>query len=51
MARAQGARSQLAAVFETVYGTPPGSGFKRLPFATSSLGSEQPLLGNELLGY
>lgn len=51
MARAQGARSQLAAAFETVYGTVPGSGFKRLPFATSSLGAEQPLLDNELLGY
>lgn len=51
MARAQGARSQLAVAFESVYGTPPGSGFTRLPFATSGLSAEQPLLASELLGY
>jgi len=51
MARAQGARSQLAAAFETVYGTAPVSGFTRLPFASSTLSAEQPLLGSELLGY
>ena len=44
MARAQGARSQLAVAFETVYGTPPASGFTRLPFASSTLSAEQPLL-------
>ncbi|MCF7700551.1 phage tail tube protein [Loktanella sp. M215] len=51
MARAQGARSQLAAAFETTYGTAPATGFSRLPFASETLGSEQPLLENELLGY
>ncbi|MBD9529122.1 phage tail tube protein [Paracoccus sp. PAR01] len=51
MARAQGARSQLAAAFETVYGTPPATGFKRMPFAGSTLSAEQPLLSSELLGY
>jgi hypothetical protein len=51
MARAQGARSQLAVAFETTYGTAPGSGFSRLPFASVTLGSAQPLLQNELLGY
>ena len=51
MARAQGARSQLAAVFETVYGTAPASGYTRLPFASSTLSAEQPLLSSELLGY
>lgn len=51
MARAQGARSQLAAAFETVYGTAPATGFKRMPFAASTLSAEQPLLGAELLGY
>lgn len=51
MARAQGARSQLAAAFETTYGTPPASGYTRLPFATSSLSAEQPLIASELLGY
>ena len=51
MARAQGARAQMALGFETVYGTPPLSGFTKMPFASTSLGSEQPLLNSELLGY
>lgn len=51
MARAQGARAQMALAFETTYGTPPGSGYTRMPFATSNLGAAQPLIDNELLGY
>jgi len=51
MPRAQGARSQLAAAFETTYGTAPASGFMQMPFASASLGAEQPLLASELLGY
>ena len=51
MARAQGARAQMALAFETVYGTPPGTGFTQMPFITSSLAAEQPLLASELLGY
>jgi hypothetical protein len=51
MARAQGARAQMALAFETVYGTPPASGYTRVPFASTSLGSEQPLITSELLGY
>ena len=51
MARAQGARAQMALAFETVYGTPPAGGFTRMPFASTSLGAEQPLLTSELLGY
>ncbi len=51
MPRAQGARSQLAAAFETIYGTAPASGFMQMPFASASLGAEQPLLASELLGY
>ena len=51
MARAQGARSQLAVAFETVYGTPPASGYTRMPFAASTLSAAQPLLSSELLGY
>lgn len=51
MARAQGARSQLAVAFETVYGTQPASGYTRMPFAASTLSAEQPLLSSELLGY
>src|SRR5690606_26821489 len=51
MARAQGARARMALAFETTYGTPPASGFTRMPFASTTLGSEQPLLNSELLGY
>ncbi|HMT45520.1 MAG TPA: phage tail tube protein [Novosphingobium sp.] len=52
MARAQGARAQMALGFETVYGTPPAaSDFWKMPFASSNLGAEQPLLSSELLGY
>ena len=51
MARAQGARAQMALAFETTYGTPPASGYTRMPFATSTLGADQPLLESELLGY
>ena len=51
MARAQRARAQMALAFETTYGTPPASGFTRMPFASTTLGSEQPLLNSELLGY
>lgn len=52
MARAQGARAVLAAGFETVYGTPPAPGrYWKMPFVSSGLGSEQPLLNSELLGY
>jgi len=51
MARAQGARSQLAAAFETTYGTAPTNGFHQMPFATAGLGAVQPLLASELLGY
>lgn len=51
MARAVGARSELAFVFESTYGTAPASGYTQMPFASAGLGSEQPLNANELLGY
>ena len=41
----------MALAYETVYGTPPVSGFKLMPFARATLGAEQPLLESELLGY
>jgi hypothetical protein len=50
MARSQGARAQLASAFELVYGTAPASGFAKLPFVSSSLGSEQGLIASDLLG-
>jgi len=51
MARAQGARAQMALAFEADYGTPPETGYVKMPFASSTLGAEQPLLESELLGY
>lgn len=51
MARAQGARAQMALAFETSYGAPPASGFTKIPFASTTLGAEQPLQTSELLGY
>ena len=50
MARAHGARAQMALAFETVYGTAPTSGFRTVPFASTTLGAEQPLIASELLG-
>lgn len=42
----------MAAAFESTYGTAPASGsYWKMPFARSDLGSEQPLLASELLGY
>lgn len=51
MARAMGARAGLALAFESVYGTAPASGYFQIPFASTTLGTEQPLIDNELLGY
>lgn len=51
MARAHGARSQMAMAFETIGGVPPTSGYTRMPFASSTLSSEQALLTSELVGY
>jgi len=52
MARSLGARARLALGFETAYGTPPASGFIRMPFAPGlTVAAEQPLLDSELRGY
>ena len=51
MARAQGARAQMALAFESVYGTPPPAGdYFKIPFTSSNLGSEQQLLASDVLG-
>lgn len=51
MARAYGSRAQMALAFESAYGVAPASGFTRMPFASTALGAEQPLIDNELLGF
>ncbi|ACL58770.1 phage tail tube protein [Methylobacterium nodulans] len=51
MARARGANAIMAAAFETTYGTPPASGYRKLPFVSSNLGEEQGLIASDLLGY
>ncbi|MBK3397660.1 MULTISPECIES: phage tail tube protein [Methylobacterium] len=51
MARARGANAIMAAAFETTYGVPPTSGFRKLPFVSSNLGEEQGLIASDLLGY
>lgn len=51
MARARGANAVLAFAYESIYGTPPGSGFFKLPFVSSSMGEQQKLIASNLLGF
>lgn len=51
MSRARGANSALNVAFEAVYGTPPPSGFFAAPFVSHSLGEQQNLVENDVLGY
>jgi hypothetical protein len=50
MARQQGARVVTAFAFESTYGTAPGSGFTQLPFISTTLSAERPLLDDDILG-
>jgi hypothetical protein len=51
MPRAQGARARMALASETSYGVAPDNAWWRMPFASTTLGAEQPLITSELLGY
>ena len=51
MGRARGSNAVMAGAFETTYGTPPSSGYIKLPFVSSRLGEEQALIESDLLGY
>ncbi len=52
MARQVGALVAMNAVFESVYGTAPASGYRTIPFAPGSrIGGRRPLLESELLGF
>jgi hypothetical protein len=50
MARQQGAKTAIAFAFESTYGTAPVSGYTQLPFISSALSAEQPLLDDDILG-
>ncbi len=52
MARAYGANASLLAAFEPSYGTHPSgtTEYWKLPFVSTSLGSEQGLIANDLIG-
>lgn len=50
MARQQGAKATMAAVFESTYGTSPASGYTYLPFTSFGLAAGQPLLDDDILG-
>ncbi|MBK8909227.1 MAG: hypothetical protein IPM60_15505 [Rhodospirillales bacterium] len=51
MARSYGANATLLLKRETEYGTNPGGNFLRMPFNRCSLGSEQGLIDDPVLGY
>jgi hypothetical protein len=50
MPRAIGANCRVHTIPETVYGTPPGGNWRRMPFLSIDLGAEQPLLDNDIIG-
>lgn len=50
MGRARGQNAIMGLAFETTYGTPPVSGYTKLPFVSSQLGAVQPLIESDLLG-
>ena len=50
MARAYGANASLLAAFEPTYGNTPTGDFGKIPFVSTTLGSEQGLIANDLIG-
>ncbi|MBA4092257.1 MAG: hypothetical protein C0494_16930 [Sphingobium sp.] len=46
-----GINAVLHAVDEVTYGTTPASGFKKLPFVSTTLGEERPLIEDDQLGF
>jgi hypothetical protein len=51
MGYGQGINAVCNGVFESSYGTTPASGFKKLPFVSSTLGEERPLIEDDQLGF
>lgn len=50
MARAYGINATLKGAFEDTYGTAPASGYRLFPFVSTTLGSEQGLIQDDLVG-
>ncbi|VXC63460.1 phage tail tube protein [Sphingomonas sp. AX6] len=48
--RARGANARLHVGFESAYGAPPASGYRRLPFVSHQLGATQGWIESDLLG-
>lgn len=51
MGYGMGINAVLHAVYETVYGTTPATGFRKLPFVSHSMGEERPLIEDDQLGF
>ncbi|AJR24560.1 phage tail tube protein [Sphingobium sp. YBL2] len=51
MGYGQGINAVCSGVFESTYGVSPASGFKKLPFVSSTLGEERPLIEDDQLGF
>ncbi|GLK71710.1 hypothetical protein KHC23_13045 [Ancylobacter dichloromethanicus] len=51
MGRAAGINALMSLAFEATYGTAPASGYRRVPFISTTLGAERGLLPDDLLGY
>lgn len=49
--RARGANAIMTAAFEATYGTPPTTGYRKMPFTQSNLGEDQGLIPDDLLGF
>ncbi|MBL0320073.1 MAG: hypothetical protein IPP74_12420 [Alphaproteobacteria bacterium] len=50
MARSYGTAAQLLVLKENTYGTPPSGNYEKMSFFSSSLGAEQPLINDAVLG-
>ena len=50
MSRSYGTAAQLLVLKESTYGTPPTGNYEKMSFFSSSIGAEQPLINDPLLG-
>lgn len=50
MSRALGINAKMALAFEATYGTAPAIGYKAMPFVSTTLGAEQALIPDDLIG-